>query len=217
MKRALLISIALISVLLIVACAPKKEERTWTPESATSIAETSNCDQYYGEDISAKEYCYKQVGVTVRDESACEMITNTIAASDCYRELAEIKQDLTLCEPVQANVKDLCYQSVARVSNIPEDCLGISEEWDRWKCLEEMGIKNNDVEACTLSESIPRLKCFSKVASNKEDYTLCDSLSEQDGKAECYGMVAKAIDDISICDTLIEEHLISNCEIGFNA
>lgn len=87
--------------------------------------------------------------------------------------------------------------------DIPE-CDNIEDDYDRYLCIQEVAIQEQNPEIC---EEIPeniywKYSCFSFVASAKKDWHICEKIHDKDYNDACLCDVAKVTEDKSLCNKL---------------
>lgn len=74
-----------------------------------------------------------------------------------------------------------------------------SKDW----CYTDVAVDKKDISICEKIQNQDNKEgCYSGVAEAKQDILICNKIQDQDRKDECYVYVAKAKQDISICDEM---------------
>ncbi len=83
--------------------------------------------------------CYQSLALSQRNQSSCAQIKggrNEVvdARDECYRQVAVISNDFTICNPVSPTHKDSCYLDVGQINNNKQACAQIIEANLRGSC-----------------------------------------------------------------------------------
>lgn len=78
-------------------------------------------------------------------------------------------------------------------------------------CNSSQGMQNNDPSSCEKSEGILRDVCYSDIAKNNKDISICSNIQEASFVDSCYIGVAEATKDSSICDRIANDILKISC------
>jgi len=130
---------------------------------AKTTGDITKCKSMVGkEGIEIKRYeCFKEVAIVKKDESLCEKISIYVPQyPECYIQIALIKKDPTICGKIDYQwPREECYIEVAKIEKNPQLCGKIFFTGNRDKCYKE-------------------------VATSKKDQTLCEKAGKY--KQECY-------------------------------
>ncbi len=70
-------------------------------------------------------------------------------------------------------------------------------------CYTDVAVDKKDISICEKIQNQDNKEgCYSGVAEAKQDISICEKIHDQDCKDECYVSVAKAKQDISICEKM---------------
>ncbi len=83
--------------------------------------------------------CYQSLALNQRNQSTCAQIKggrNEIVdvRDECYRQVAVLVNDFTICNPVSPTHKDSCYLDVGQINNNKQACAQIIEANLRGVC-----------------------------------------------------------------------------------
>jgi len=96
-------------------------------------------------------------------------------------------------------------------------------EWNKWKsdsqmqkdceslCNSTQGIQNNDLNSCEKTEWILKDTCYSDIAEDKEDISICENITDETIKDTCYTNIAELKKDSSICEEVTDMAMQNNC------
>jgi len=81
-------------------------------------------------------------------------------------------------------------------------------------CSASAGMENNDLDACEKSQWILKDTCFSEIAQEKNDTTVCKKIGDQTILYSCYTSIAQKQKDLSICENIHDKMRNSICIDG---
>ena len=94
-------------------------------------------------DENQRDFCYKKVAVSRKDEKICEKIKSGSFRDECYSKIAIESKKPDLCEKVEnTNNKDSCY--LFQKDKTKELCRNIKHNNLQKKCISSIK-KNNDL------------------------------------------------------------------------
>tara|TARA_Y100000310_G_scaffold220343_1_gene221852 strand:- start:684 stop:1799 length:1116 start_codon:yes stop_codon:yes gene_type:complete len=131
-------------------------------------------------------YCYdpnKQTEPETQKEptslSDCQSITDQYQKDSCYRKIAKLKEDKSICADIQTDfVQSLCYSDVACETGDVSICEMFENELspthaDTTTCYECVAVKNNDGSLCAkVRDNYIRERCYSKFQSDINPNTI---------------------------------------------
>ena len=174
----ILISIALLAGLLIGGCSSKKE----TSKNIKSV-ETSKVP------ISS-----------IKDVADCNKLNDRDKAN-CYKELAYIKRDQSICDNIEVyGIKDQCYTIVAIAKQEASICKNTEDPHYNSECYKGIAIAKNDLRICDeISSEAYKDGCYREFSKAKGNQSVCENIKKQGVKCDCYSDIAMKKKDISIC------------------
>jgi len=89
------------------------------------------------------------------------------------------------------------------VEDMNKNCNGLCD-FQQW-------IENNDISYCEKTEWTYKSMCYSTIAKNTKDASLCEKNTNKIFTDTCYTTVAEAKKDISICDKITEQMSKDTC------
>jgi hypothetical protein len=169
-----------------------------------------------------KNYCLNALAMARKDASVCEEISldywKASCRSDVMREKAggcantpegcysasPPKSDLTVCEKIRfANERDACYYDAAKSSNDRSICLKITDDSKQNQCYWEFGAVNMvDSSTCDGMPTWSKDDCYSRMAQQKKDASICSKISNATVQETCRGIIGSSISGSSSCDSL---------------
>jgi flagellar basal body-associated protein FliL len=180
---------------------------------AVATGNVSNCDNMRYK----KSSCYIDVAKAKDDPLVCEAFEGFSKESfknSCYTEMAHFREDINLCDNINENYIEACYQEA---KNEEEEmlCASISREYSKELCVQEVegrlehkkAVEKGDYSICELEEEIENLdyspehyknECYYNFAIEKGDVSLCNKMSLEgtfasDMKISCYWNFIKPI------------------------
>jgi len=138
-------------------------------------------------------YCYdpnEELEETEREEptslSDCQSITDQYQKDSCYREIANLKEDKTICADIQTDfVQSLCYSDVACETGDVSICEMFEKELspthaDTVLCYKCVAIKNNDISLCEkIKDNYFKSNCYMDIAYSKNDPSYCNKIDQE--------------------------------------
>jgi len=91
-------------------------------------------------------------------------------------------------------------------SDMQKDCNNI--------CEASQGIQNNDVSSCEKSEWMLKYGCYTEIATETKDLSICKKITDKIFLNACYSSVAEETKNASICDN-IEDTMFKNACIDW--
>jgi len=156
----------------------------------------------------------ENTGSSAKSASDCSSMLNTDLQTNCYKDLALEKRDISICNLIINNIsKEYCYSNVAEVKQDISLCALIYSQYIKNGCYSKIGIAKADLNICDLAtEKVGEgtydpatFNCVQKVASILKDISLCKKYPENSEKwNNCYMGTASGKKDVSICDSMSE-------------
>jgi len=157
--------------------------------------------------------------------NACEGLKDYWLKRSCYKNVALINQNSSICEKIDCNeMKDECYLNIALVKKNEIVCEGIEDEEQMNNCYEGVAMADKDVSLCEgIEDDGKRNECYKNIALIKKDESICERIKENGYKfyentyGACYENVALAKKNEYICwkinleDSDEEEYTRSHC------
>lgn len=119
------------------------------------------------------------IAVNTMDPSLCEKDLTGNARVRCYTEIAEINNDVSICENIEEqHGKEYCYLQLGRHN--PEICKKITGENDRYSCYVLAAKEKSDVMFCEniALESSLLEPCFRSAIKDPELSGKCNELKQ---------------------------------------
>ncbi len=124
--------------------------------------------------------------------SECQNAENNIERDECYAQVAAATGDFSICENT-GSFPEFCYRELAGI-------------------MKDESICEDKIDPIDFSSYE---KCFWNVAVAKEDFSLCEGLSEFDG--DCILDVARKRQKLSECNELEGKNDFQECVYGVAA
>lgn len=179
------------------------------------------CDSIVNQ--SKKGLCYgffTPQGNSLGSSSSVGSDIKAMAASSSSR-VKEIKPiesapTATGCESIQSEPgRDLCYFGIANNTSNAHICeqriMGISY---RNQCFSMVGGQNKDVSLCakiTADDISDVSTCYSAIALNKNDPSICEMIKDEWWKSPCYFDIAFRYKDSTLCEKITLESVKTQC------
>ncbi len=132
----------------------------------------------------------------------------------------EIETNLSQCDGYNAIGKAECYIDLAELYNDSRICDAmITEagyEFQKDNCYFQVGIRVLDYHICEKIIDIETFgsDCYSSIAAEKKDLSICDQISLSNEKENCYSRVAGSKKDPTICEKIKEGWKKDDCYAG---
>lgn len=159
-----------------------------------------------------RKHCYRTVAQNVNDSAVCEHIQDRKERFSCYGKI----DPQTCVSEETISLRDDCYLNAAITA--PPDfslCRSIESQEIRGLCYDHIKFHQNP-DLC--KQYIPEThytydNCFSSIARETQNISICDYIKDGRWKWICYGEVAEALSDSSLCeyieDEIYKEHCLS--------
>lgn len=83
------------------------------------------------------------------------------------------------------------------VADMDKDCNSL--------CDASQWMENNDLSSCEKSEWVLKDTCFSEIAQEKKDSTICKKITDKTLLYACYTAIAEDNQDASLCENIDEK------------
>lgn len=180
-----------------------------------------------------QDECYDKVAKVAKDESICDFIAPSSELATkvcypdenkpslpptcyyfptikdfCYRDVAAIKKDISVCDQVPENVnKDLCYEAVLETIKDISICTKMKDPYKKDFCYITIAVNQKDSTICS-DVIYKKDRCYTQVAEVNNDVFLCDQVSQKD---DCYHDVAIFVKDVAVCDLIQDIQKKQSC------
>lgn len=191
--------------------AKSADAKQLSKEETVNICKQTIIDNSADETVDQQNF---DRAVDEKDESYCGKIVDSFNRKLCYARLAEVKNDLTLCEKTIA--PESCKLDVLEITKNIADCTEITDTDLKTMCF---AILTPDMDKCEeigsdplttpVTTYNPRKECFLRYAELNEDKMACYKLSLM--KDVCLYGVAEKKKDRSICEEIASEFWREGC------
>ena len=157
--------------------------------------------------------CYYKIANATKNSDVCKKINSTAYPTiwdDCFFNIGTHRTDRDTCSYIiRVPYRDSCYDIIANITNDSDDCELIEDKIIIDNCYFRIANAVNDEQICKLINYhfVQKSLCYSTVAVNKGDYTIC----ALDESSECVANYAKATGDTSVCNGVIEANEKARC------
>jgi len=180
-----------------------------------------------------KEYCYSYYSIMTGDPEGCEETTEIGLRDDCFAQVALTNKDASLCDRIKAGYSE-CYVSIGIDTNNAaycekgnfeqEQCFKAAKSGKYTDCAEgyQRKICNDAVTAkdeSVCEEMVDfRGYCYSAVAINTSNQTLCNKLPTNERKDSCFFRISLNKNNHALCENILSVELRDNCVawVAFN-
>ena len=110
-----------------------------------------------------------------------------------------------ICEEFEdQSFKDECHFELASALNDSDICGNIVDEEKANRCYVGIAVETNDVMICEKVTNQTKYKdwCYSKIAVNKKEESLCQKIIDDDTRDGCYWEINQENLDYSVCEKL---------------
>jgi len=174
-----------------------------------------DCDSMINE--KDKDRCYRDVAIVTQDLSLCGKVQSSDWKDGCFRIIAEYLKDVTICSNVNhSHVLEVCYQKVAESKKDDSICnMIVNDDTTRKICLLNVAQSNQELTTCDYFENdIDKFYCYKQVAVEKEDITICHKIPTA-SKDKCYAEIAAKKQDESLCSKIEGDNYNCYMHIAF--
>ena len=165
-------------------------------------------------EYSFKSNCYYEVAGSLNLPELC---LETFSKDDCLNKIfrnyieseESVEIDGTMCEYYDEYENTIKCKAI--ISNNPDMCWDIEDEYILSNCIVPLAEKNSDYSLC---ENLIKNKdyCFFNYATSKNDIEICDLINDEyRNKTACYQIIANSLNDPSICDNISDETERQQC------
>ena len=179
-----------------------KKGRGWCiTEIAKKTEDATICNDMPGS-IILKELCWIELAVIQKDPTVCDVIID----SDALRTLCNVRAtgalgDVSLCETIEDNPpfnshRGNCYIEAVRATGNDALCEMVDGDSFRIHCYAGVAIILNDASYCEqLADRPPATiyQCYTKVAEELKDRTICNEIEDVLSKDQCFDSVREEI------------------------
>lgn len=159
----------------------------------------SSYDGYYT-DI-AVQFAFKK-----NDSSVCTVLRTTELRDNCFKFLAQISEDFSLCGKISdEREKGMCYGSSK--STLLCDNAYSSDPRGKAECYSYVARRNNKSEICGTLAGIDKEWCYIYVAVPENDSSVCGEMSNEWANA-CLAMINR---DAAYCEKITNENVRWMC------
>jgi len=165
-----------------------------------------------------RDDCYDGVARLYKDPEICENISGVRGKSNCYREIALMIENISLCDLIKDYDygQDLCYEEVAEALKNPALCEKIKHILSfRDDCYAALAPGLGDPELCEkINENSTStwVSCIENVALHNKDPIVCGRLEKRDrDSAYCLIHMAEEMKDHSICERVLYASYRDHC------
>lgn len=222
MKKALLISLLVLTILL-VSCIPQEPKDECNVlkgqttidncyfEKAISTANISSCKKIKMEPL--KEACISEIGIAVNDLNICQGLDETTQGS-CYAKIAINNQDESTCQLIKSNYWwDICHYEIGIAKNKVTICSEMYDQERAGECFAKIAEAKKDESSCSLiPKKTSRYFCYIKLALIKGNVSICNRIDNsvwRDGN--CIKRVAENSSNASICELITIANIKQDC------
>jgi len=147
--------------------------------------------EFYAEEChkEAESIYYKNLAISEKNPSFCE---KTEFKDRCYKELALILDDFSLCEklptkPGHSFGKEVCYQEFIYKFKSLSECEKLLTQDSKDICIDYFAVHNRDFSLCDaiVSES-KRNDCYATAAFYTKDPSICEKITAEGERKSCY-------------------------------
>jgi hypothetical protein len=163
------------------------------------------------------DFCILEFAETSFNAEQCSMIDYNETRWQCYSFFANKTADLFYCEKIEHEdfYYPACLISVAEQNKDVSICSTIEIDYWRSSCHEKLGILLDDTSICdkSMTEYRDRARCYTGIAINRKDTTLCESMPDQDefSRMVCFEGIAVVSKDKKICDRIPNDGWREDC------
>lgn len=206
MKKYLLFLLLLLSGCIFVDESPNRCNSLWDPSQkdncllmvATQTNNISKCDEINNSYTAEQCYSSLMTYANSSNASSCERMSD-IRRDDCFMQMAELKNDSSLCMRINFSYeRDNCISKIAVASDRPGLCelisLNVSKNMCKNEIFEDLAVKNRDVSFCKL--------------------LIAENGSNQDMADTCMFNLAKKLNDTSYCNQIVNVFSKELCQTG---
>lgn len=170
---------------------------------------------------------FSQQAIERRDVTFCLQIKDPYSLADCYRQIAAINNNLSICNQIEEEhtLKNRCYAQLAYIRNDPSVCEKrdgqLHQEWcylwyvryqpdlticekvkvERESCYFNIALANRNLEICRRIQNFSRKDgCLWRVNYFINDISVCEQIKKIIYKDSCYSNLAVSTRDLSLCD-----------------
>ncbi len=138
------------------------------------------------------------------DSGGCEIMKNNLLQETCYGNLADLKNELDLCDNIaDPSTKEGCILVVAINTLNTDACSKITNREKSNICLKDIAVNNSNSELCkNINEDNLADECYSSIGVTTRDVNLCDKVTNADKKINCYSTIGVAGNSVLTCEKI---------------
>lgn len=163
------------------------------------------------------ETCYSNVANIKQDPSVCEKIKDNSIKDNCYYRIGIAKQDPSVCDNMENQTEETrCYRDIAIHQKDSSVCDGVQDQSMRDWCYQGVAEDTHDPSVCDkMQDSSRQDYCYLDIATNKDDPFFCGKIQSQSTKDNCFLLVSAAKRDKFICDRISDQSKKNECINNF--
>ncbi|MFH1359201.1 MAG: hypothetical protein ABIH37_04905 [archaeon] len=145
--------------------------------------------------------CIEKIAIQKLNYDICEdILTSFKQRQDCILKIIQLSNDYKQCDDKLTDPfnKDNCFKSKADYLNDLFVCESINEDFIRDDCIQNIATKNNNFTLCPTSNEGADT-CYSVIASNLLDPSLCIKIGNEKVRSNCYKSIIIELQEESIC------------------
>ena len=177
-------------------------------------------DEYYEYTRAA---CGAKVALLKGAPAECEKLLTKMDTVDCYSAYAYDTDDISVCSMLKStDDKDECMYEFVGYYNTPPGgwsiCEQLTDEDYKNSCYYYAADDTLDLSYCDkMSDKYSSIywmksECYDNIASQKNDPTICEGLSDEEDRDDCYYEYATDYPyHMEVCDYITSKYIKSDC------
>ncbi len=146
----------------------------------------------------------KGMCLAIKDKDANEELKRK---NKCLDKVAEKTNDPKACKMIvgDANRMNRCFKTVAVGLGKEDICEEINDDKLKMSCFADVGIASGNESLCAKEglSVYDKRECYTEIAKNKKDETICDNIENERSMAECYKEVGVIAESVEICKKIL--------------
>jgi len=126
-----------------------------------------------------KDTYYHNKAVKENDSVLCEKIGDERKSANCYSAIALINAELSICTKSPKLYLMTCFNNFARENNDITLCGAVTPGVDEYNCYYAFTQIYPELSICNNLQGEPKEYCYTTVAMEKNDESICDQLPKE--------------------------------------